>query len=519
MILKSNTIYVGLLYAVSLLDLAVLYFTQGSCADIAFFVVLTVIILALLIRVSFIKPQLLYSILIFFIFFFPKIYMQNSWGDTLINNLFGNAQEWPYSFFDNYFIPLFSVVFFFAALLYRMRGTKQSGMEGLWAVRFRWFMMILAFISILSCGSYFVHEEFFPSSYFPLAVGGLFIMLGGYGVTVIPFDPDELIKKITIYSKILTLVLALELILVSIGAMPSAITHYSVDVKGGFGSMMFGASVYVGFFALLMFVFIFRDVIINKKRSGIVLLVMDVLLILSTFDRNPFFALILFLCIYLLFFGKRKIKMLFMVCAVGLLVNIGALTSVLDPMNAKGGDVLNASSTVDRLALQLRGIDVFASNPVLGYGSGSFIWLSVSPYIPNSVANYIPDPILFEYYDKVVTGEHKSNTHNMFILRFPELGMIAFAYLFFLFVLPVIFLARFKEVRENPEYSMWLFAILAINFFYCFQALPDYFVFYALLFRILILKKDQIISVTAMQKNEAIEHPVCSPVGRAFLKV
>jgi O-antigen ligase len=184
---------------------------------------------------------------------------------------------------------------------------------------------------------------------------------------------------------------------------------------------------------------------------------------------------------YYLFQGNLKQRLVVIFFTVFGIIFFNSIIELITKIvgNYKYNDFGGLSSVIDRFSLQIRAIDLFIQNPFFGYGVNSMYPLAVSEKLPWIITNYFNGGEELDYFiNLIVTGEHVSNTHNLYIEMLFNLGLFGLLVFYFLFIYPIrmLFLIKRKDV------FFLLILIFGFSIYYMFQAVPDeFFIFFSLL--------------------------------------
>lgn len=412
----------------------------------------------------------------------------------MLADYFGTQSSVVFSFYDYVLLPTLVMC---GLWLYRSRPVKLRG---------EFFAIAVLFFSIFACAgaiNYLLSIDKFSGEYVPIVFAGSMGTGACYLVIkVLGETPLAFIKIFSRYAKILVFILFLEYVISVVEFIPIILVKHSMDYRGGFRSIGLGYSVYVAFFSLLGASIAVKDYLIKGHMVDLLIAFMAVVLVLSSFERSAIFAMCIFLTLaatFVIFYGNCRrygilllvmsLSFAFMECASNfnkqlkgvteefvLITEDGVESSGMLPsiLKVKGGSFSSTRSLEERLALQLRAIDVYIHAPVVGYGINSLFMTSVS-LIPPKMYEFVRGELAI-FYDRIIRGEKQSNAHNIPIQLVAETGLGALAFLYFAVIFPFSRLLVMKKNRIITKDSIYSSLILlALLFFYTFQASPTYY--------------------------------------------
>lgn len=224
--------------------------------------------------------------------------------------------------------------------------------------------------------------------------------------------------------------LALETIVFYYLGLFPALLHWAVHRMGRFNGLVFTDYDVVGIFCLIAIGCTIYFSQSRRTKAFLWLIPLFLLPIAAGHQRAPVFGLVAMAgaLIWLTTESRAKIGLaLFATVALSVLAIVGGGEFVLNIVaSTLGGDVrpeyFSGETVEHRIALQLRGLDVFAHTFPFGAGPGMLRPAMNSP-ISCLFDAYVPDAGASAY-SMEVAGTHTTNVHNMFLVFVFENGML-----------------------------------------------------------------------------------------------
>lgn len=395
---------------------------------------------------------------IFLIFFFPKkaINLENA-NEYLSFNLLNIEYFDGISFFDFYLLPLVSILLYVKYIKIAKKN-EFFFINNVFIISF--FVGLVLFYSVVP------NLTSISKSYARIMISTIFSLQILCIPAIIYFkdyvnDTKKLFEKIIIYINIFLFV---ELILVFTNLLPLSIRSQSIDYREGFRSVLFGYSIYVGFFASLGTFVSLLKIFKYKKNQYLFLVPITLILQFAAFDRTPLLASILSILLFSFYYFRKKILVFIGISGFILIISINPILTYIQNSRiseAKTDGFFGTESTIGRFGIQLRYIDGATNNYFLPAGRKTHIdlynaelpyFLKIKGYEINSIS--------------------LQEAHNLFFQMFFELGIISFT-IYMLYILYFLFKKKLD--------IYYFFVFFAVCIYYLNQATPVYY-FMPLLF-------------------------------------
>jgi hypothetical protein len=408
--------------------------------------------------------QTVINYFIFLIFFFPKKAINLEYANEYLSKCLLNIEYFDgISFFDFYLLPFVS----FLLYLKYINNAKKNGIFFINNIFILSFFVGLILFYLLAPNLTNISKS--QTRILVSLIYSLQILC----IPAIIYFKDyinctkNLFEKIIIYINIF---LFLELILVFTKLLPPSILSQSIDYREGFRSVLFGYSIYVGFFALLGTFVSLLKIFKYKKKQYLLLIPITLFLQFAAFDRTPLLASILSILLFS-FYHYRKVILIF-IGIIGFILTISLNPILTYIQNSSISEVktdgfFGTESTVGRFGIQLRYIDGAINNYFLPAGRKTHIDLY------NAELPYLLKIKGFE-----INSISLQEAHNLFFQMFFELGIISFA----IYMLYILYFLINKKLD-----IYYLIGFFGVCIYYLNQATPVYY-FMPLLFIIYSLK-------------------------------
>ncbi len=296
-----------------------------------------------------------------------------------------------------------------------------------------------------------------------------------------------------------------------LGVVPELRFWISAILGGEFQSLIFLNSTWVGLFCMMSLCSGFYFVWKYRKFQMLPLVLLIFIPALATYQKSLLGGMIVALGAFCYLAMKRQVKV-FVLLGLGFLASAtlfygnspGFFSHSFEKViTVLGGEVRpmdywGEGTATSRLGPYLRAIDVIVFFFPLGVGEGlGEYYLSSS--VPTYFSDYTPDRSSSKLYADLITGEHQTSTHNLYLQYIMENGLlgilvlVSFLYLtlknadyFKRHSLRPLGLTNVVSIAQACTYS----ALAGISFHYLFESSSKlYFIFFLLLFLTFFLRQ------------------------------
>lgn len=276
------------------------------------------------------------------------------------------------------------------------------------------------------------------------------------------------------------------------------------EFENKFISLIYGdyaKLVYIQYAGIVIALYFF---LIHKRIYFILLLPLQILPLLLTYQRTPMIAVSIILVFIYFVYNKNLIGKLILVGFIGIIVSFFqdiivfiASSGLIDVGQFKVNYFVidqALGSGIDRVGLAFRGIEIFVSNFPFGIGANyaRFTDFMISRDIPSYFKTFLEQniPAAKVYYQDITLNGIRTDTHNFlifYLVQFGLLGLIIeakFIHICYTTVAKILFNRR-KNFNVYSEYRLSFFALafMAASFFsFFFQSAVPYSIIFFFIF-------------------------------------